>query len=220
MTENSPFYLKDSFGNDKELINSDTTETETETETATNTNTTSSFTESDFDTDSDSDVSSLTTSESEQSSDYERGTVNCGDDRQIKKARELIRERLPSEIVFPNEGNIPNYEAIFKHFTREGKLFRKDVIKICKLVQKTLKKEPNLLRISSPVLIFGDLHGQFFDLVSIMKAIEPCKENENHFLFLGDYVDRGNYGIEILLYLFALKISQPNACFILRGKHF
>ncbi|KAJ3439540.1 serine/threonine-protein phosphatase 2b catalytic subunit 1-related [Anaeramoeba flamelloides] len=142
---------------------------------------------------------SASSSGSEQSDGYERGKVNCGDDRQCKKAKELIRERLPSETVFPNEGKIPNYEALFKHFKREGKLFKKDILKICKLARRKLKKEPNLLRISSPVLIIGDLHGQFFDLVSIIEAVPICKKKENHFLFLGDYVDRGNYGFEIVM---------------------
>ncbi|KAJ3444816.1 calcineurin catalytic subunit a [Anaeramoeba flamelloides] len=149
--------------------------------------------------DSNSNQDQNTSSESEISSDYERGKVNCGDDRQIKKARELVRERLSSEILFPNQGNKPNSEAVFKHFKREGKLFKEDILKICKQAQKTLRKEPNLLRISSPVLIIGDLHGQFFDLVSIIEAVPSCKQNKYHFLFLGDYIDRGNYGVEILL---------------------
>lgn len=39
------------------------------------------------------------------------------------------------------------------------------------------------------------------------------------FLFLGDYVDRGLYGIEILAYIFAQKVMLPEKVYLLRGNH-
>jgi serine/threonine-protein phosphatase 2B catalytic subunit len=63
----------------------------------------------------------------------------------------------------------------------------------------------------------GDLHGQYFDLLNMLqKAGEPGTIN---YLFLGDYVDRGVLGIEVVLLLLTLKLSEPKSVVLLRGNH-
>lgn len=42
---------------------------------------------------------------------------------------------------------------------------------------------------------------------------------DKNYLFLGDYVDRGIYGIECMLLLIAMKMNFQNKIIMLRGNH-
>ena len=80
-----------------------------------------------------------------------------------------------------------------------------------------LKKEDSMLKISAPLYICGDIHGQFYDLLRVFEILGfPPKSK---FLFLGDYVDRGKQSLESLLLLLCLKIKYPSKIFLLRGNH-
>ena len=78
--------------------------------------------------------------------------------------------------------------------------------------------EPNLLKISDPVIVIGDIHGQFYDLLTLLKAC-PADRPEEKYLFLGDYVDRGAFSIQVVLLILAKKINNPKKVFLLRGNH-
>lgn len=74
-----------------------------------------------------------------------------------------------------------------------------------------------LLRLKAPLVVGTDIHGQFYDLLRFMsdKGLPP----ETNYLFLGDYVDRGQQSIETMCFLLALKVKYPECVFLLRGNH-
>lgn len=90
-------------------------------------------------------------------------------------------------------------------------------MKIIQAGTDIFKNEPNLVKIPEPVVVVGDIHGQYYDLVHMLnKAGDPSKIN---YLFLGDYVDRGIFGLECMILLVAIKINFPKKFILLRGNH-
>jgi serine/threonine-protein phosphatase 4 catalytic subunit len=92
-----------------------------------------------------------------------------------------------------------------------------DVKLLCKRAVEDFSKEGNVLNLSTPITVCGDLHGQFYDLMEIF-AIGDIPPQTNY-LFLGDYVDRGLYSVETFLLLLALKVRYPGKVALIRGNH-
>ena len=108
------------------------------------------------------------------------------------------------------------------------KLSKKQSVSWVKL-QDYIENEPNVLYLSDPIHVVGDIHGQFYDLVEHLEKMNIysliVNNNQNPLskrrkvLFLGDYVDRGNFSVEVTILLLILKIYQPKTFFLLRGNH-
>jgi len=146
----------------------------------------------------------------------EEDAGDMDDDRPMRDVVAPPRFPLPSNQLFDEQGNIilKNLKA---HLQKEGRLRLEDALKIISMAQNIFKNEPNLLRLSDPITVCGDVHGQFFDLLRLMEA--GGDPSSNQYLFLGDYVDRGCFSTEVVFYLFAHKACYPTSFFMLRGNH-
>ncbi|KAJ8608426.1 hypothetical protein CTAYLR_010329 [Chrysophaeum taylorii] len=91
------------------------------------------------------------------------------------------------------------------------------VRRLCELAKEILVDESNVQKISAPVTICGDIHGQFYDLLELFRVGGDCPET--NYLFLGDFVDRGHYSLETFLFLVALKVRYPGRITLIRGNH-
>eukprot|EP00824_Muranothrix_gubernata_P011753 TRINITY_DN2527_c0_g1_i1.p1 TRINITY_DN2527_c0_g1~~TRINITY_DN2527_c0_g1_i1.p1 ORF type:complete len:704 (+),score=156.80 TRINITY_DN2527_c0_g1_i1:236-2113(+) len=82
--------------------------------------------------------------------------------------------------------------------------------------------------IGSHIVIFGDLHGSIHTLIAGLRYLRDERavlfddwllRRDYYIVFLGDNVDRGLYGTEVLYTLMRLKVANPDNVYLLRGMH-
>ncbi|KAL4429396.1 hypothetical protein ABPG77_005170 [Micractinium sp. CCAP 211/92] len=97
------------------------------------------------------------------------------------------------------------------------------IAQLCDQAERIFQQEPSVLKLRAPIKIFGDLHGQFGDLMRLFEEYgTPSTAGDItyiDYLFLGDFVDRGAHSLETICLLLALKIEHPHAVHLIRGNH-
>lgn len=96
-------------------------------------------------------------------------------------------------------------------------LTQSEVNFVCAAAGRVVMQQPVVLFVGTPVNICGDIHGMFADLVSIF--LEHGFPGNANYLFLGNLVDVGSDGVDVVLLLLLFKILYPENIFILRGNH-
>ncbi|RHY86551.1 hypothetical protein DYB35_002258, partial [Aphanomyces astaci] len=95
---------------------------------------------------------------------------------------------------------------------------------VTQLVEQVLDAPPRgtMTHIQIPkgveLVIVGDLHGQFEDLMTIFDR-KGVPSKTLWYLFNGDFVDRGLHGVEVICTLLAYSLLYPQFVFLNRGNH-
>ncbi|XAR58494.1 Phosphoprotein phosphatase [Bertholletia excelsa] len=142
---------------------------------------------------------------------------------QAHLARRMIRQNSPeglhkkiiSTLLKPRDWKPPANRRFFLDSYEVGEL--------CFAAEQIFMQESTVLQLRAPIKVFGDLHGQFGDLMRLFDEYGfPSTTGDItyiDYLFLGDFVDRGQHSLETITLLLALKIEYPDNLFLIRGNH-
>ncbi|KRY91605.1 Serine/threonine-protein phosphatase PP1 [Trichinella pseudospiralis] len=108
-------------------------------------------------------------------------------------------------------------EKLLKNQGSMTPLTEQEIMEILNAAIPQFLAEQSLLEFKAPVVICGDIHGQFEDLLRLYNFIGWPPEKR--YLFLGDYVDRGQQSVEVICLQILLKLQYPKDYFLLRGNH-
>ena len=83
------------------------------------------------------------------------------------------KEDLWHDWTSPNNKNykVPNIELVRTYLLREGHVAKKDLIEIIRIVTGLMKQEPNLIQLKGTVVIVGDIHGQYYDMIHMFEKV-------------------------------------------------
>ncbi|KAJ7166099.1 Metallo-dependent phosphatase-like protein [Mycena filopes] len=148
----------------------------------------------------------------------EDGTVISTVERVVKDVP-VPASHIPTadEFFAASDPTKPDIVFLENHFYQEGRLSEEQALYIIEKATEILRNEPNILALEGPFNICGDIHGQYYDLRKLFAV--GGNPADRSYLFLGNYVNRGLFSIECMLYLWALKIWYPTRVFLLRGNH-
>ncbi|CAN0919985.1 Serine/threonine-protein phosphatase BSL1 [Linum grandiflorum] len=118
-----------------------------------------------------------------------------------QKSPQGLHKKVISTLLRPRNWKAPTNRRFFLDSYEIGEL--------CYAAEQIFMHEPTVLQLKAPVKVFGDLHGQFGDLMRLFDEYGfPSTAGDItyiDYLFLGDYVDRGQHSLETITLLLALK---------------
>ncbi|NXG85545.1 PPE1 phosphatase, partial [Stercorarius parasiticus] len=117
---------------------------------------------------------------------------------------------------------VEDANALLHAFRNEQLLHARYVLQLLSETRRVLKEMPNITHLSTSyskeITVCGDLHGNLDDLLLIFYK-NGLPSEQNRYVFNGDFVDRGQNSMEILIILFAFLLIYPNDLHLNRGNH-
>lgn len=108
-------------------------------------------------------------------------------------------------------------QNLVERIQRYELLTESEISHVCDKVIDIMILEPNIRRIPGNTTVIGDIHGQFSDLLHIFQVYGSPEQNS--YVFLGDYVDRGENSLECIMLLLVYKAMHPGNIVLIRGNH-
>ncbi|PON96172.1 Serine/threonine-specific protein phosphatase/bis(5-nucleosyl)-tetraphosphatase [Trema orientale] len=173
--------------------------------------------------------------QNEMQKTFNETSESKNEDNQKEMTTSISLSPLRLSLVWPPDGKL-TLDWVKNMMTALDQSSRKDppsefwslmpvavVEKLIKAASSILSKEPNCVEVNcqgggSRVIVVGDVNGQFHDLLNLFNIAGLPSENQ-FYVFNGNYVDRGAWGLEVFLVLLSWKVLMPNRVYLLRGNH-
>lgn len=162
---------------------------------------------------------------SASTSDFESEGVQESAAMYVKSMEETALTKVShySEVPGMNQAEMQNFLHLFTESVLEPELASEGYSRI--------------VRATDSAVVIGDLHGQLFNLIAFLRVIKEqvtakadhkvlpesklliCDPKKFQYVFMGDYVDRGERSVELATLLFSYKALCPDGIILLQGNH-
>ena len=120
---------------------------------------------------------------------------------------------------------LPNPDEEYTYYKKNSNIISLEKNYIINLINEALnqfKSSSPLIKLRSPVKIFGSINGQYNDLMRYFSLFGRPSELKGDiecvdYLFLGNFTNRGAFSLETICLLLALKIKYNGHFHLLRG---
>jgi hypothetical protein len=157
--------------------------------------------------------------------EYQKNILTLGEFLTVlQKCTDVMAEMCSSDAAWVDKHSLCSlYPELFK-------LLRPFVLPAASVKNFLFKPyaQRALFKPDAKIALFGDLHGSVHSMIRDLLKLRDDGYLDNNFriikdnfyiAFLGDYIDRGIYGVEVMYTLARLKIANPTGVFIVRGNH-
>jgi serine/threonine-protein phosphatase 5 len=114
------------------------------------------------------------------------------------------------------------------HFKAEKLIAKRYVTRLLICCKRYFEIMPTLTELTVPeegpnggegqITVCGDTHGQYYDVLHIFET-NGNPSATNPYLFNGDFVDRGSFGLEVIVTYLLFKMSCLESIYLTRGNH-